>query len=228
MAQTLLIADDESSIRMLIKKYAEFDGFKIVDAVDGMDTVTKALENNIDLAIVDIMMPELDGFSACREIRKRKPELPIIILSARSDEYDRIHGFEIGIDDYVVKPFSAKELIMRVHAVLKRVADPNKTKENTGIIRINGLELNLNAHLVYINGEKTLLSPREYDLLVYLVQNRGIALKREQILLNVWGYDFYGDERTLDTHIKLLRRNLQEYGKQIVTVRGVGYRFDEK
>lgn len=228
MAQTLLIADDESSIRMLIKKYAEFDGFKIVEAVDGMDTVTKALENNIDLAIVDIMMPELDGFSACREIRKRKPELPIIILSARSDEYDRIHGFEIGIDDYVVKPFSAKELIMRVHAVLKRVADPNKTKENTGIIRINGLELNLNAHLVYINGEKTLLSPREYDLLVYLVQNRGIALKREQILLNVWGYDFYGDERTLDTHIKLLRRNLQEYGKQIVTVRGVGYRFDEK
>ena len=159
---------------------------------------------------------------------KRKPELPIIILSARSDEYDRIHGFEIGIDDYVVKPFSAKELIMCVHAVLKRVADPNKTKENTGIIRINGLELNLNAHLVYINGEKTLLSPREYDLLVYLVQNRGIALKREQILLNVWGYDFYGDERTLDTHIKLLRRNLQEYGKQIVTVRGVGYRFDEK
>ncbi|MBQ6476375.1 MAG: response regulator transcription factor [Clostridia bacterium] len=228
MAQTLLIADDESSIRMLIKKYAEFDGFKIVEAVDGMDTVTKALENSIDLAIVDIMMPELDGFSACREIRKRKPELPIIILSARSDEYDRIHGFEIGIDDYVVKPFSAKELIMRVHAVLKRVADPNKTKENTGIIRINGLELNLNAHLVYINGEKTLLSPREYDLLVYLVQNRGIALKREQILLNVWGYDFYGDERTLDTHIKLLRRNLQEYGKQIVTVRGVGYRFDEK
>lgn len=228
MAQTLLIADDESSIRMLIKKYAEFDGFKIVEAVDGMDTVTKALENNIDLAIVDIMMPELDGFSACREIRKRKPELPIIILSARSDEYDRIHGFEIDIDDYVVKPFSAKELIMRVHAVLKRVADPNKTKENTGIIRINGLELNLNAHLVYINGEKTLLSPREYDLLVYLVQNRGIALKREQILLNVWGYDFYGDERTLDTHIKLLRRNLQEYGKQIVTVRGVGYRFDEK
>ena len=228
MAQTLLIADDESSIRMLIKKYAEFDGFKIVEAVDGMDIVTKALENNIDLAIVDIMMPELDGFSACREIRKRKPELPIIILSARSDEYDRIHGFEIGIDDYVVKPFSAKELIMRVHAVLKRVADPNKTKENTGIIRINGLELNLNAHLVYINGEKTLLSPREYDLLVYLVQNRGIALKREQILLNVWGYDFYGDERTLDTHIKLLRRNLQEYGKQIVTVRGVGYRFDEK
>ena len=228
MAQTLLIADDESSIRILIKKYAEFDGFKIVEAVDGMDTVTKALENNIDLAIVDIMMPELDGFSACREIKKRKPELPIIILSARSDEYDRIHGFEIGIDDYVVKPFSAKELIMRVHAVLKRVADSNKTKENTGIIRINGLELNLNAHLVYINGEKILLSPREYDLLVYLVQNRGIALKREQILLNVWGYDFYGDERTLDTHIKLLRRNLQEYGKQIVTVRGVGYRFDEK
>jgi len=228
MAQTLLIADDESSIRMLIKKYAEFDGFKIIEAVNGMDAITKAFENNIDLAIVDIMMPELDGFSACRQIKKRKPDLPIIILSARSDEYDRIHGFEIGVDDYVVKPFSAKELIMRVHAVLKRVADPNKAKDNTNTIKINGLGINLNAHLVYINGEKILLSPREYDLLVYLVQNRGIALKREQILLNVWGYDFYGDERTLDTHIKLLRRNLKEYGKLIVTVRGVGYRFDEE
>ena len=228
MSQTILIADDEQNIRSLIRKYAEFDGFNVVEAVDGMQALEIMNTHEIDLAVIDVMMPELDGFSLCREIKKNKPNVPLIILSARSEEYDRLHGFELGVDDYVVKPFSPKELIMRIHAVLNRVAfSANSAQTSSVVFRIDGLEINRSAHTVKIDSQNTNLSPREYDLLCYLIDNKGIALTREQILQNVWGYDYFGDDRTLDTHIKLLRRSLGEYGKKIVTVRGVGYRFDE-
>jgi DNA-binding response OmpR family regulator len=221
----ILITDDEAKIREMIRKYAEFEGFETDEAVDGMEAVTKCLNNQYDLVVMDIMMPYLDGFSASKEIRKTNPSIPIILLSALGEEYDRIHGFDIGVDDYVVKPFSSKELMMRIHAILKRV-HPETTEAQ--VYRLDGLEIDYSARIVKINGEKIQLSPKEYDLLVYLVKNAGIALTREQILQTVWGYDFFGDDRTLDTHIKLLRKNLGDYSKYVVTLRGVGYRFEKE
>lgn len=221
----ILITDDEAKIREMIRKYAEFEGFETDEAVDGMEAVTKCLNNQYDLVVMDIMMPNLDGFSASKEIRKTNPSIPIILLSALGEEYDRIHGFDIGVDDYVVKPFSSKELMMRIHAILKRVHPETSEAQ---VYRLDGLEIDYSARIVKINGEKIQLSPKEYDLLVYLVKNAGIALTREQILQTVWGYDFFGDDRTLDTHIKLLRKNLGDYSKYVVTLRGVGYRFEKE
>ena len=221
----ILIADDEVKIREMIRKYAEFEGFMVDEADDGMDAVNMCLQHPYDLIILDIMMPNLDGFSAAREIRKRQPDLPIIMLSALGEEYDRIHGFDIGVDDYVVKPFSSRELMMRIHAILKRVHP--QVQEND-VFRLNGMEIDYSARIVTIDGERIQLSPKEYELLVYLVKNTGIALTREQILQTVWGYDFFGDDRTLDTHIKLLRKNLGDYSRFIVTLRGVGYRFEKE
>lgn len=221
----ILITDDEAKIREMIRKYAEFEGFETDEAVDGMEAVTKCLNNQYDLVVMDIMMPNLDGFSASKEIHKTNPSIPIILLSALGEEYDRIHGFDIGVDDYVVKPFSSKELMMRIHAILKRVHPETSEAQ---VYRLDGLEIDYSARIVKINGEKIQLSPKEYDLLVYLVKNAGIALTREQILQTVWGYDFFGDDRTLDTHIKLLRKNLGDYSKYVVTLRGVGYRFEKE
>ncbi|MBQ6488922.1 MAG: response regulator transcription factor [Solobacterium sp.] len=221
----ILITDDEAKIREMIRKYAEFEGFEVDEAVDGMEAVSKCLSNQYDLVVMDIMMPNLDGFSASKEIRKTNPSMPIILLSALGEEYDRIHGFDIGVDDYVVKPFSSKELMMRIHAILKRV-HPETTEAQ--VYRLEGLEIDYSARIVRIDGEKIQLSPKEYDLLVYLVKNAGIALTREQILQTVWGYDFFGDDRTLDTHIKLLRKNLGDYSRYVVTLRGVGYRFEKE
>ena len=220
----ILIVDDEEQIRNLIKKYAIFEGYQVSEAVDGMEAVEICRRQKFDLIIMDVMMPELDGFSACREIRKTS-DTPVLMLSARGEEYDRIHGFEIGVDDYVVKPFSPKELMMRVQAILKRSrpASPENGKE---IYRFEGLVVDSTGRIVTIDGQKADLSPKEYDLLFYLVRNRNIALSRENLITNVWGYDFYGDDRTLDTHIKLLRKSLGEYSKFIVTLRGVGYRFE--
>ncbi|MBQ6528228.1 MAG: response regulator transcription factor, partial [Clostridia bacterium] len=179
-----------------------------------------------DLIIMDVMMPELDGFSAVREIRKDYTT-PVIMLSARGEEYDRIHGFETGVDDYVVKPFSPRELMMRVSAVLKRSAG-SQAAEQKDILQIgSGLIIDYTAHQVSIDGIALNLSPKEYDLLFYMVRNRGIALTREKLLSEVWGYDFYGDDRTLDTHIKLLRKELGDYANRITTLRGVGYRFEK-
>ena len=220
----ILITDDEAKIREMIRKYAEFEGFEVDEAVDGMEAVSKCLSNQYDLVVMDIMMPNLDGFSASKEIRKADPSMPIILLSALGEEYDRIHGFDIGVDDYVVKPFSSKELMMRIHAILKRVHPETMEAQ---VYRLEGLEIDYSARIVRIDGEKIQLSPKEYDLLVYLVKNAGIALTREQILQTVWGYDFFGDDRTLDTHIKLLRKNLGDYSKYVVTLRGVGYRFEK-
>ena len=181
------------------------------------------------MVIMDIMMPELDGFSACREIRKISG-VPIIMLSARGEEYDKINGFELGIDDYVVKPFSPKELMLRIEAVMKRVKSPSATNESSKnkVIEFDGggLRIDATAHIVYIDGEKVYMSPKEYDLLFYMAINRNIALTIEKLISEVWGYDFYGDARTLDTHIKLLRRSLGRYASYIVTLRGVGYRFE--
>ena len=220
----LLVVDDEEQIRNLIKKYAAFEGYQVTEASDGMEAVEICRKHHFDLIIMDVMMPELDGFSACREIRKTS-NTPVLMLSARGEEYDRIHGFEIGVDDYVVKPFSPKELMMRVQAILKRsqTASPDNGKE---ILTFEGLTVDFTGRIVTIDGVKADLSPKEYDLLFYLVRNRNIALSRETLISNVWGYDFYGDDRTLDTHIKLLRKSLGPYSKFIVTLRGVGYRFE--
>ena len=211
----LLVVDDEEKIRVLVRKYAEYEGYEVEEAADGMSA--------IELCRQDVMMPELDGFSACREIRKFS-QVPVLMLSARGEEYDRIHGFELGVDDYVTKPFSPKELMLRVQAILKR--SNSSIAPNKEILEFEGLKIDFTGRLVYVNEEKVNLSPKEYELLFYLVRNRGIALTREKLINDVWGYDFFGDDRTLDTHIKLLRKALGEYSRYIVTLRGVGYRFE--
>ena len=225
----LLVVDDEVRIRSIIKKYAEFEGHTVTEAADGMEAVRLIRANEFDMVIMDIMMPELDGFSACREIRKHST-VPIIMLSARGEEYDKINGFELGIDDYVVKPFSPKELMLRIEAVMKRVKsrDVGVKKENLVIsLDGGGLRADVTARIVYIDGERIDMSPKEYDLFFYMLENRNIALSRERLISDVWGYDFFGDVRTLDTHIKLLRKSLGKYARMIVTLRGVGYRFEE-
>ncbi|MGW8115585.1 response regulator transcription factor [Caproicibacterium sp. NSD3] len=222
----LLVVDDEDKIRLLIRKYAEFEGYSVEEASDGMIAVNLCRKHphSYDLIIMDIMMPELDGFSAVHEIRKCC-STPVLMLSARGEEYDKIHGFELGIDDYVVKPFSPKELMMRVSAIIKRT-HPELNTAQKKILSFEGLSIDFTGRIVTIDGKKADLSPKEYDLLFYLADNRNIALTREKLITNVWGYDFYGDDRTLDTHIKLLRKSLGPYAKFIVTLRGVGYRFE--
>ena len=221
----LLIVDDEQRIRSLIAKYAAFEGYETAEAADGMQAVNMCRERRYDLIIMDVMMPELDGFSAVREIRKHT-DTPVIMLSARGEEYDRIHGFELGIDDYVVKPFSPKELMMRVAAVLKRSGGEKPAESD--VISFDGLTIDFTARRVKVDGQELDLSPKEYELLFYMVRNRGIALTREKLISEVWGYDFFGDDRTLDTHIKLLRRQLGPYADRITTLRGVGYRFEKE
>lgn len=219
----LLIVDDEDRIRDLIKKYAVFDNHIITEASNGMEAISLFNSYNFDLIVLDIMMPELDGFSTAKEIRKIS-EVPIIMLSARGEEYDKIHGFELGIDDYIVKPFSPKELMMRIEAILKRTKSISINKNQ--IFTYKTLLLDFSARILYIDNEPINLSPKEYELLSYMIKNKGVALTREKLILDVWGYDFYGDDRTLDTHIKLLRKSLGSYSNLIVTLRGVGYRFE--
>ena len=222
----ILVVDDEENIRSLIKKYAVFEGNVVFEAADGMQAVEMCREhpNDYDIIIMDVMMPELDGFSAVKELRKYC-QAPVLMLSARGEEYDKIHGFELGVDDYVVKTFSPKELMMRINAILKRVR-PTPDEPSKEIVRFEGLTIDFTGRIVTVDGQKVELSPKEYDLLFYMVNNRNIALTREKLITNVWGYDFYGDDRTLDTHIKLLRKSLGPYSKFIVTLRGVGYRFE--
>lgn len=221
----ILVVDDEAGIRKIIKKYAVFEGHEVSEAADGMEAVGVCREKDFDIIIMDIMMPELDGFSACKEIRKTK-NIPVLMLSARGEEYDKIHGFELGIDDYVVKPFSPKELMMRINAIMKRSSGAGMEENKREVVNLEGLTVDFTGRLVYIDGDRTDMSPKEYDLLFYFVKNRGIALTREKLITDVWGYDFFGDDRTLDTHIKLLRKSLGEYSRYIVTLRGVGYRFE--
>lgn len=219
----ILIVDDEQKIREVIREYSEFNGYEVEEAADGMEAVGKCKLNDYDIIIMDIMMPKLDGYSACKEIRKIK-NIPVIMLSARGEEYDKLFGFELGIDDYVVKPFSPKELMARVSAVLART---NRKEEDTpDILKFDGLEINIPARTVTVDGVKAELTPKEYELLFYLVENKNIALSRDKLLSDIWGYDFFGDDRTIDTHIKNLRNNLGKYRDYIVTLRGVGYKFE--
>ena len=230
----ILVADDEEKIRLLIRKYAEFEGHTVIEAENGMDAVKLFREEGCDIVVMDVMMPELDGFSACKQIRKTS-DTPILMLSARGEEYDKISGFEFGADDYVVKPFSPKELMMRIEAIMKRykkstqsslaeTADDSAAQKD--VVRVGGITVDYTGRYVYVDGERIEMSPKEYELFFYMVRNKNIALSREKLITEVWGYDFYGDDRTLDTHIKLLRKSLGKYSKYIVTLRGVGYRFE--
>ncbi len=218
----LLIVDDEVNIRAVVREYAEFEDYEVDEAENGMEAVEKCRQNTYDLIIMDVMMPKLDGYSASKEIKKHC-NTPIIMLSARGEEYDKLFGFEIGVDDYVVKPFSPKELMARVKAVLKR-GQAAPAQQNR--MKFEGLEIDLAGREVYVNGQKASMTPKEYDLLFYLVRNINLALTRDKLLEAVWGYDFFGDDRTVDTHIKMLRNSLGEYRKFIVTLRGMGYKFE--
>ena len=218
----ILIVDDEEMIRGVLREYVEFEGNEAFEAVDGMDAVKLCKENDYDLILMDVMMPHLDGFSAVKEIKKTK-DIPVIMLSARGEEYDKLFAFELGVDDYVTKPFSPKEVMARIQAVTKRHVQKHSGKE---LLKFEGLELDMAGRNVYVDGEKAELTPKEYELLFYLVRNQGIALSREKLLSDVWGFDFFGDDRTVDTHIKMLSGNLKEYRKFIVTLRGLGYNFE--
>lgn len=222
----MLIVDDEEKIRAVVREYAEFEEFEVTEARDGMEAVNLCRENDYDIIIMDVMMPRLDGYSACKEIRKHK-NIPVIMLSARGEEYDKLFGFETGIDDYVVKPFSPRELMARVRAVLARSqaakAAPEEPEQR---LKFQGLEIDLAGREVYVDGKRASMTPKEYDLLFYLVKNKGLALSRDKLLEEVWGYDFFGDDRTVDTHIKMLRGSLGPYRNFIVTLRGMGYKFE--
>ena len=223
----ILVVDDEANIRNVIKEYAEFEGYEVEEAVDGMEAVSKCKDEDFDIVIMDVMMPKLDGFSAIKEIRKTK-NIPVLMLSARGEEYDKLFGFEIGIDDYVVKPFSPKEVMARVAAITsraKKVSDVKETSEEKYVYE--GLEIDMLGRVVTVDGKKKELTPKEYDLLIYLVKNKNIALSREKILNEVWGYDFFGEDRTVDTHVKMLRNSIGKYRDKITTVRGMGYKFEE-
>lgn len=219
----ILVVDDEINIRKLIRKYAEYEGHDVTEAENGMQAVKLCEKCNFDIIIMDVMMPELDGFSASHIIRQRS-KTPILILSARGEEYDRINGFRVGADDYVVKPFSGKELMLRIEAIMNRYKTSKEDPKD--VFAYKSLVIDFTGRIVSIDGIRVDMSPKEYDLLFYMCKNKNIALSREKLITEVWGYDFYGDDRTLDTHIKLLRKSLGEYSSLIVTLRGVGYRFD--
>ncbi len=215
----ILIVDDEEKIREVVREYALINGYEVDEADDGYDAVLKVEANDYDVIVLDIMMPKLDGFSACRQIKKIK-NIPVIMLSARQEEYDKLLGFEIGVDDYVVKPFSPKELMARIKVIVER------TSQKTETLKFKGLEIDVEGRVVYVNNEKANLTPKEIDLLLFMVKNKNIALSRMRLLEEVWDYDYFGDDRTVDTHIKMLRHNLKEYRDMIVTVRGMGYKFE--
>lgn len=221
----ILVVDDEVNIRNVIKEYAKFEGYEVEEAGNGMQAVEICKEKDFDIIIMDVMMPKLDGFSAIKEIRKTK-NIPVLMLSARGEEYDKLFGFEIGIDDYVVKPFSPKEVMARVAAITSRVKN-NSTAEKEDKYVFKGLEIDMLGRVVMVDGEKKELTPKEYDLLVYLIKNKNIALSREKILNEVWGYDFFGEDRTVDTHVKMLRNSIGKYRDKITTIRGMGYKFEE-
>lgn len=219
----LLVVDDEPAIRNNIREYAEIDGFDVVEAEDGAEAVEKVRGEKFDIIIMDVMMPKKDGYTACKEIREIS-DVPIIMLSARTDEYDKLHGYDVGIIEYVEKPYSPKILMQQIKAVYN--LSKKKEKNLPQKLAFEGLEIDVAGREVYVNGQKANMTPKEYDLLFYLVENRNIALTRDKLLEEVWGYDFFGDDRTVDTHIKMLRGSLGEYRKFIVTLRGMGYKFE--
>ena len=231
----ILICDDEPGLRAVIKRYALFEGHETAEAGNGIEAVEACKHEDYDIVIMDIMMPELDGFSSAKEIRKTS-NVPILMLSARGEEYDKILGFELGIDDYVVKPFSSKEIMMRIAAILRRTNNSTAPGNINGsivgnneghiVFKKEGFSVDLTAYKVFIDGKHVDLAPKLYDLLFFLIRNKNIAIPREKILTDVWGYDYFGDDRTLDTHVKLLRKALGPYADYIKTLRGLGYRFE--
>lgn len=218
----VLVVDDEERIREVIREYLILENMEVIEASNGLEAVEKVKSENFDMIIMDIMMPKMDGYTACREIKRIKKDIPFIMLSARGEEYDKLIGFDLGIDDYVTKPFSPKELVARIKAVTKR------SEVDASIYEVSGIRLDDIAHDVYIDNKKVYLTPKEYDLLKYFIDNKNIALSRENLLSNIWGYDFYGDDRTVDTHVKTLRKHLGKYKDLIVTVRGMGYKFQNE
>lgn len=227
----ILFVDDEDAIREGFAEYAGFLGHEVTQAKDGMEAVALCRSRDFDVVVLDIMMPRMDGFTACKEIRREK-DVPVLMLSARSEEYDKLHGFDLGIDDYVTKPFSPKEVIARLNVIVQRhkAAQAGKQMAPAGeneIYRFDDLTVDVTARIVEIGGQRVEMTPKEYDLLFYLIRNRNIALSREKLLREVWGYDFYGEDSTVNTHIKVLRQHLGAHERHVVTIRGVGYRFDE-
>jgi len=217
----VLIVDDEVEIRKIIKDYCKLENYITYEAENGFDALKILEHNNIDIVVLDIMMPEMDGYSILKEIRK-KFSIPVIILSARSDEYDKLLSFELGVDDYLTKPFSPKELIARIKVIMMR-------KDSVGNKYIyKNLEIDYLGHKVMIDQKELKLTPKEYELLCFFIKNKGIALSRETLLSKIWGYDFFGEDRTIDTHVKMLRNSLGKYRDLIITVRGIGYKFEEK
>ncbi len=221
----LLIVDDEPDIAVLIKRYAQREGYDVKSVDDGSKAIELCREEDFDVIVMDVMMPDTDGFTACRKIHEFK-DIPVLMLSARGTEYDKLFGFEVGVDDYVTKPFSPKELMARIKVILRR--NESKQARNNDTIKIDGLVIDLPGHTVTVDGEKTDLTAKEYGILVYLVKNKGIVLSRDQILSEVWGYDYFGEDRTVDWQIKLLRNKLGKYRDRIQTIRGAGYKFEDK
>ena len=227
----ILFVDDEDAIREGFAEYAGFLGHEVTQARDGMEAVALCRARDFDVIVLDIMMPRMDGFTACKEIRREK-DIPVLMLSARGEEYDKLHGFDLGIDDYVTKPFSPKEVIARLNVIVQRrraaaAAKHAPQPDGNEIYQFGGLVADVTARTVEIDGARQYMTPKEYDLLFYLMRNRNIALSREKLLREVWGYDFFGEDSTVNTHIKVLRQHLGEYERHIVTIRGGGYRFDE-
>ncbi len=218
----ILIVDDEKLIRDVIKTYAEEENFECLEAEDGLEALDIIKQNDVDLIVLDIMMPKMDGMTFLEALKKEK-NIPVIILSARTEEYDKLRGFDLGTDDYLTKPFSPKELIARIKAILKRTKNLN-----SDTYEYHDLKVDFKAHSVTIGKKEIKLTLKEYELLVYMIQNQNIALSRNQLLNKIWGYDFYGDDRTIDTHVKMLRNSLGKYRDLIITVRGVGYKFVPK
>lgn len=221
----ILIVDDEPNIREVIREYAQFNKYETDEACDGIEALDKCAKNDYDLIIMDIMMPKLDGMTAVKRIREEK-DIPVIMLSAKGEEYDKLAGFDLGIDDYVVKPFSPRELMARVTAVLMR--KNNDAESLNKKLKCGGIVIDQAAREVFVDGEKVELTLKEYEILSYLVRNKGIALSRDKMLSDIWGYDFFGDDRTVDTHVKNLRKRIGPYRDFIKTVRGIGYKFEDK
>ena len=218
----ILIVDDEEGIRSIIKEYCQTMQYETDEATNGKEALEKLRNNSYDLLVLDIMMPVMDGFSMLKELEEAK-RIPTIVLSARGEEYDKLSGFDLGIDDYLTKPFSPKELMARIKAIINR-----SHKELANVYTYKDLEINDLSHPVKIENQIINLTPKEYSLLTFFIQNKGIAISREQLLSKIWGYDFFGDDRTVDTHIKMLRNNLGKYRDLIKTVRGLGYKYEEE
>ncbi|MDO4960602.1 MAG: response regulator transcription factor [Eubacteriales bacterium] len=222
----ILVVDDEPDICQMIRRYAEHDGYETVGVSDGTEAVDICQKEDFDIIIMDIMMPDMDGYAACRKIREDK-DIPVLMLSARGTEYDKLFGFEVGVDDYVTKPFSPKELMARVNVIIKRHAKAADTeKPSSAVLKFDGIEIDTLGHDLFVDGEKVELTAKEYDILLCLAQNKGIVLSRDKILSVVWGYDYFGEDRTVDWQIKLLRNKMGKYRDMIRTIRGVGYKFD--